>query len=138
MAILDPSGKPTGGESERPSNKRILGFIKDQVAMQEADKIVDLAQEKQNLETTERRRKQLTTAVAIVMQQMNEDAKLMEAFAREPSTKLQEAHDKMELARSMRVAMGYLQGLVVVQNEAATGSDAHGGYVVQDKAPDSV
>lgn len=63
----------------------------------------------------ERRKKQLEAAVRIVMIQLDGDAKMLEAVAKEPSTKLADAHDKMQMARCFRVTMGWLQGLVTTQ-----------------------
>lgn len=71
--------------------------------------------EEMNSELSERRKKQLAVAVQIVMVQLDGDAKLLEAVAKEPNTTLADMHDKIQMARCFRVTMGWLQGLVATQ-----------------------
>lgn len=103
-----------------------MEFINRQVQEQEAreltEKIVQLEPgQPVDPEVLERRRKQLTVATNIVMQDLHEDAMLLEASAKEATTPLQEAHDKMALARSFRMTMGWMQGKVAVAAEPAKG-----------------
>lgn len=113
--ILKPNGQPANDQPDRPSNEKTLEFINRQVQEQEAseltEKIVQLEPDKMaSPELLERRRKQLTVATQIVMQDLHEDALLLEASAKEQMTPLQEGHDKMAMARAFRMTMGWMQG----------------------------
>lgn len=88
-----------------------------------ADKIVNLGEEKASAETLERRKKQLAVATQIVMTQLDADSKMLEASAMEKTTKLQECHDKMAMARALRMAMGWLQGVVGTQQAVDNAKD---------------
>lgn len=101
----------------------MLAFIEkqrqEQEAMEMSDKIIGMHDQ----ETNERRKKQLTVAVKIVMVQLDGDAKLLEVVAKEPNTTLADAHDKMQMARCFRVTMGWLQGLVATQQVVDNAKD---------------
>lgn len=128
--IIRPDGQPAhepNSVDPRPSNKEVLSFIEKQRQEQEgdeiADKIINMHQMQGNVETNDRRKKQLTVAAQIVMVQLDRDAKLLAAVAQEPATTLADRHDKMQMARCFRVTMGWLQGLVATQQVVDNAKD---------------
>lgn len=114
---------PNGGEPkpERPSNEAVKAAVQEQIQQQEAqalaDKIVQM-EAPPNAEVVERRRKQAITAFAITMQQLNEDAGLLETAAKLPGVTVQEQHQKFDTARSLRMSMTWLQGLIASEDKA--------------------
>jgi hypothetical protein len=116
--IILPDGRPApdpNSGAQRPSNEQVLSFIDKQVQQQEADAMAGNIVNMHDQILDERRKKQLMVASHIVMVQLDADSKLMEAIAKDPKTPLQEAHDKMQMARCFRITMGWLQGLVGTQ-----------------------
>lgn len=116
--IILTNGQPANPTPERPTNERILAFVKEDQARKEAEalseKIVALGNADTNPEIVERRRKQALAAFSITLQQLDADAQTLEAAATVGDLRIQEVHQNFDTARCLRVTMTWLQGLMGV------------------------
>lgn len=120
--IVNPNGQPVSSETPRPTNENVLDFVKMQQAQQEAAQITDGIMEEGKAMSPEmivRRTKQASAAFKITLQQFDSDAKLLEEAALDGASSVNERHQKMDQARSLRMSMTWLMAILGLEGQLA-------------------